>query len=105
MLQIFRRLPVAERETLFAFAEFLLERSGVGVDVSPKIIARPAEESVIAAIKRLSASYHMLDRAKMLHETAGLMTEHLMQGRAAADVVDELEILFRRHYAQQFGDK
>lgn len=104
LIQLFNRLPAAERETLLAFAEFLVARSGVPVDVTPKSIERPVQESVVAAIKRLSASYHMLDRSKMLHETSGLMSEHLMQGRAAAEVIDELEDLFRRHYRQQFGD-
>jgi hypothetical protein len=40
----------------------------------------------------------------MLNETSGLMTEHLMQGRPAPEVIDELEALFRRHYQQQFGE-
>lgn len=101
---LYNRLPAAERETLLAFAEFLVGRSGVPVDITPKPVERPAQESVVAAIKRLSASYHMLDRSRMLHETSGLMTEHLMQGRPAPEVIDELEALFRRHYQQQFGE-
>jgi hypothetical protein len=40
----------------------------------------------------------MIDRAKILHETSGLMTQHLVHGKAARDVIDELEGLFRRHY-------
>lgn len=102
---LYQRLPAAERETLLAFAEFLVSRSGVPVDITPRPTERPAQESVVAAIKRLSASYHMLDRSKMLHETSGLMTEHLMQGRPAPEVIDELEALFRRHYQQQFGEQ
>lgn len=102
---LYNRLPAAERETLLAFAEFLVSRSGVPVDITPRPTERPAQESVVAAIKRLSASYHMLDRSKMLHETSGLMTEHLMQGRPAPEVIDELEALFRRHYQQQFGEQ
>lgn len=101
---LFNRLPAAEREMLLAFAEFLVARSAVPLDTTPKPSERPAQESVVAAIKRLSASYHMLDRSKMLHETSGLMSEHLMQGRPAAEVIDELELLFQRHYQQQFGD-
>ncbi len=103
---LYHRLPAAGRETLLAFAEFLLERSGsaLPLDITPTPSERPAQESVVAAIKRLSASYHMLDRSRMLHETSGLMTEHLMQGRPANEVIDELEELFRRHYQKQFGD-
>ena len=99
LLACFTRLPAAEQETLLAFAEFLAGR--VTVDQSftePVTISRPDKESVIAAVKRLSATYPMLDKSKVLHETSHLMTQHLMQGRAAVEVIDELEIVFRRHY-------
>lgn len=105
---IYARLGEADRATLLAFAEFLATRSGAtaeAIDTVPKAIPRPAQESVVGAIKRLSASYHMLDRSKILHETSALMTQHMMQGRAADEVIDELEILFERHYTKQFGDK
>lgn len=108
LLEAYRRLPPAEQESLLAFAEFLVSRSGAAaapaVIPEPEPIPRPDNESVIAAIKRLSASYHMLDRSRMLHETSGLVAEHLMQGRAAVEVIDELEVVFRRHYELQFGD-
>jgi len=107
LTELFRRLGSGERETLLAFAEFLVSRSGVA-DVpaevaAPAPIPRPEQESVVAAIKRLSASYHMVDRSKMLHETSALMSQHVMQGRAAEEVIDELEVLFLRHYEKQFG--
>lgn len=106
---LFARLGAADRDTLFAFAEFLVARAGVveeeTVPAVPVSLPRPAEESVIAAIKRLSTSYHMLDRSKMLHETSALMSQHVMQGRDAVEVIDELEILFQRHYEKQFGDR
>lgn len=99
LLSHFARLPEAERETLLAFAEFLASRAGTDLSIgTPEPIARPATESVIAAVKRLSATYPMLDKSKVLHETSGLVTQHLMQGRAAVDVIDELEVVFRRHY-------
>jgi hypothetical protein len=34
----------------------------------------------------------------MLNETSVLMTQHVISGRDAAEVIDELEVLFRRHY-------
>ncbi len=109
LLELFRRLPAAEQETALAFVEFLVTRSGVDVEPAPvpepQPIPRPDNESVIAAIRRLSESYPMLDRSKMLHETSGLMAQHVMQGRAAAEVIDELELLFRRHYVRQFGSQ
>lgn len=103
------QLGTADRATLLAFAEFLAARAGVSdapVELAtPTPLPRPAEESVVAAIKRLSVSYHMVDRSKMLHETAALMSQHVMQGRAAEEVIDELELLFQHHYEKQAGSR
>ena len=54
---------------------------------------------VRSAIKRLSRSYYMLDRSRMLDETSGLMAAHVLNGRSAKEVIDELEVMFARHYA------
>lgn len=59
---------------------------------------RPERESVIAAIRRLTLTYPMLDRGPMLHQTAALMSAHVLHGRSAAAVIDELEALFLRQY-------
>jgi hypothetical protein len=53
---------------------------------------------VIAAIRRLTQTYAMLDRGPLLHETAALMSAHVLRGRAAAAVIDDLEALFRRRF-------
>lgn len=101
LLNFFRKLSRQDEQTLLSFAEFLAARSQAGVDpdsLTLNKIERPAEESVIAAIKRLSASYPMLDKDKMLTETSSLMTQHVVQGRLAKEVIDELEQLFDRHY-------
>ncbi len=100
---LFLALPEQERHTLLRFAEFLyagqqMQDTRPLVPPAPQLHPRPAQESVVAAIKRLSASYPMLDKAKMLHETAGLMSQHLMHGREARDVIDELESIFIKHY-------
>ena len=103
LLRLFRDLGNQERETLFAFAEFLNTRAAPQPPSelpTPELIPRPENESVVAAIKRLSASYPMLDKGRMLNDTSNLMTQHVMQGRPADEVVDELEEVFRRHYAQ-----
>ena len=100
LAKIFETLPESEQETLLAFAEFLAARSaGVPRELpEPKSIPRPEEESVIKAMRRLSATYHMQDKSKMLNETSSLMAEHVMQGREAVEVIDQLEIVFERHY-------
>lgn len=106
LLEHFRALPDDEAETLLAFAEFLVARSApVAREVpAPEPIARPDQESVVGALKRLSATYHMLDKAKMLNETSTIMAQHVIQGRDAVEVIDELEIVFRRHYEAMVGD-
>lgn len=97
--EILAQLPDERAAELLDFAEFLAARyPGQREIARPDIIPRPDQESVVKAIKRLSASYPMLDRAKMLNETSVLMTQHVIQGRDVVEVIDELEVLFRRHY-------
>ncbi|OQW92630.1 MAG: hypothetical protein BWK79_14260 [Beggiatoa sp. IS2] len=98
--EIFEQLPSAEQATLLAFAEFLYERAEILSKPlpEPQLIPRPANESVVAAIKRLAKSYPMLEKKKVLDETSNLMTQHILQGRNPVEVIDELEIVFLRHY-------
>lgn len=108
LLKLFNRLSSDHREQLLSFAEFLDYRSQTDTKAdetaspetneAPLDIPRPASESVIAAIRRLTKTFPMLDKDPLLHETSALMTAHVMQGRAAAEVIDELEVIFRRHY-------
>lgn len=98
--RLFEQLPEEARRSLLDFAEFLAER-GANEPLptpEPEEIVRPADESVVAAMRRLSRSYHMLDKSKMLNETSTLMAQHVLQGRAAVEVIDELEQVFERHY-------
>ena len=89
-----------------SFAEFLAERQSPAETVEtppvaePKPIPRPDEETVIGAIKRLSETYHMLDRSVLLTETSSLMTAHIVHGRKVEEVIDELELMFARHFQQ-----
>lgn len=103
LARLFRSLAPAERETLLAFAEFLAQRGATtpephGGPREPIPVPRPPTESVVAAIKRLSKAYEMLDRGPMLNETSALMSAHVLQGRPANEVIDDLEALFARHY-------
>ena len=97
--EILSDLPEAQAAALLEYAEFLAARyAGPKEITSPLDISRPPEESVVKAIRRLGATYPMLDRSKMLNETSSLMTQHVLNGRAATEVIDELEIMFKRHY-------
>lgn len=111
---ILRSLPAAQAGMLLEFAEFLLQRHGVAgleegkiaeaVEIpAPVVMPRPAEETVVKAVKRLRATYPMLDARKLLNQTSDLMTQHLVQGREAVEVIEELEILFRSHYEKLAG--
>ena len=102
LLRAFDSLDDATQEQLVDFAEFLSARHGTSADAQPpaepREIPRPAEETVIAAVRRLSETYHMLDKAPMLHQTSSLVSAHIMQGRPATEVIDKLEQLFESRY-------
>jgi hypothetical protein len=98
---IFKQLSPQDKETILSFAEFLLAQTTPTIVAKPQIQPRPPNESVIAAIKRLSKSYPMLDKAKMLDETSNLMTEHMLKGRDSVEIIDELEAIFLRHYKEK----
>ena len=100
LLNLYRDLPPAVRSNLLDYAVFLAERYPPQTQVAqdPIEIPRPTEESVIAAVKRLSATYPMLNKDTMLHETSALVAQHLIQGRDAMEVIDELEEIFRQRY-------
>ncbi|NBC49834.1 MAG: hypothetical protein GVY22_18030 [Gammaproteobacteria bacterium] len=111
LLKLFRALEPRDRTTLLAFAQFLTaggaesdKRPSNQKDETdalaqqPRPEPRPQDESVVAAIKRLRRVYPMLDPGEMLHETSSLMAAHVLQGRDAGAVIDELECLFSAHY-------
>ncbi|WP_455197596.1 DUF2281 domain-containing protein [Kaarinaea lacus] len=111
LLKHFSQLSEAQQQTLLQFAEFLLTRSDDADEAGQKEIPqpvlrqRPAEETVVGAIKRLTASYPMLEKDRLFNETSVLMTKHVMQGHAAHLVIDELEMLFQRHYESLVNDQ
>ena len=102
LAEIAGRLPEEQQRTLLQFAEFLLAQVPEAAEDAPlpepKDIPRPEQESVIKAMRRLSETYFMLERGPLLNETSALMAQHVMHGRSAVEVIDELEIVFSRHY-------
>ena len=99
---IYDALPIESRKTLLDFAEFLYQRDGAAEEVilEKQDIQRPEDESVVAALKRLNHTYPMLEKKLIFHEASSLMTEHIMQGRVAKDVIDELEALFDKYFQE-----
>jgi len=107
IIKIFKSLSEANKEAFIAFGEFLQTRAeGLNsddqpIDVvanEPVEIPRPEEESVIKAIKRLTATYPMVDKETILHPISNLMTSHIIQGRKAPEVIDDLQELFLSEY-------
>lgn len=110
-LKLFRSLDAGQKQSALAFLGFLAtQESGrqMREAAKPQLIDRPQEENVIKAIKRLRASYPMLDQNQLFHVTSEKMMDHLMHGKSAPDVIDELETLFLQKYQtylDAFSDK
>jgi hypothetical protein len=112
IIGVLESLSPADQAAVISFAEFLLSRAttvkavpvsapAVAVEIpEPELGPRPQDEKVVAAVKRLSKAYYMLDKSKMLGVTSDLVTQHILQGRGAKDVIDELEQVFADHYRQ-----
>jgi len=117
LCKLYSSLNDNDRLTLMKFAAFLLaesvsqdkviEAGGMTGDVSladsapfpePKIIPAPENENVIKAIKRIAKMYYMVDKSKMLDTTSTLMTEHLVHGRPAQEIVADVEKGFKQEY-------
>jgi len=52
----------------------------------------------VAALKRLSKTYPMLDKTKTLGATSDLVATNIMQGADTVEVIDQLEGIFRSLY-------
>ncbi|NNJ94784.1 MAG: Crp/Fnr family transcriptional regulator [Halobacteria archaeon] len=109
LLDLFAGLDEDARSSLLAFAEFLsTRRSAPPVAAArppvavpePEKIERPADESIVAALKRLAKTYPMLDKSEMLGATSDLVATHVMQGTEPVQVIDKLEAIFATHYSQ-----
>lgn len=111
--RLFRALDAQSRQTLLSFAEFLSERSnaielgsGDGAEpdalepcpLEPLLEPRPVQETVVSAIRRLRRTYPMLDGSAMLTQASSLMAAHVLHGRSAVSVIDELETLFKERF-------
>ncbi len=107
LAEIFEDLPEKDQSTLSEFAEFLKSRAPQPVSKikEPLGLSRPEEESVVAAIKRLKKNYPMVSQKTMLNETSELMMQHMMQGKSAFDVINDLEALFEGRFKAVIGDK
>jgi ABC-type uncharacterized transport system involved in gliding motility auxiliary subunit len=95
-------LDVEHQQAVVDYATFIVQQYKIhpteDTKQEPESIARPAAETVIAAIKRMKKTYYMLDPGILLNQTSALMGQHIMQGREASAVIDELESTFQTQY-------
>lgn len=106
LIRNFNALDPAERDMLVSFSEFLSQRSEKYYRIDePVQITRPPEESIIAAIKRLSETYPMLDKGQMLSEVSEKMTAHIVHGQELSQVIDETEVYFKQQYDNYVQEK
>lgn len=114
LLKTLDKLSPTDQLAVASFAEFLLDRApgfsfpprdasvpagNEPVEIpEPEPIPAPENERVVAAVKRLSKTYPMLSKNKMLGVTSDLMTQHVLHGREASEVIAELERVFQEEY-------
>ena len=105
---LYEKLDTQQQQTLLEFAEFLAAKSqswSSNEIKEPVIQARPEKESVVKAIRRLSNSYPMLDKSRLLNQTSMLMSQHMMQGKEAIEIIDQLETFFADQYKLYLTEK
>ncbi len=114
LAQMFDLLAAEQRETLLAFAEFLVDRnrrpgepelaertgsSSVGALAQPAFEERPDDETVSAALSRLSRVYHMLDTEALIERASDeLLSRDAISSTSQRGLVDDLERYFAEHY-------
>ncbi len=94
LLAVFDRLQPRQQDRLMELAATLLAHDDVSAVMRPEL--RPAEESVVAAIKRLTRVYPAVERRRLMGPVSTLMAQHALHGRVAVEIIDELEVVFER---------
>jgi len=100
LLAVFRDLDKQQQTSLLSYAEFLRQQAEPQAPIleQPHDIPASANESVVAALRRLSKSYFMLEEKNLLNAATNPMSQHVIQGRDAMEVINELEQLFKEGY-------
>jgi len=99
LLELYGRLSPEHRRGLLEHAERLAASVPSGVEAT-RAVDRPAQESVVQAIRRLTRAYPGLERGKLMGVTARCLAAHMIDGREAAVVIAELEAIFAREHGR-----
>lgn len=113
LVQMFDLLSPTHRETVLSFAEYLVDRNrrpgdasvrdrsevSAGVLAQPAFEERPEDETVTAALSRLTRVYHMLDTDTLVERASDeLLSRDAIASMSQRGLVDELERFFAEHY-------
>ena len=106
LVALYETLDEQARQSLCDFADHLAATTAPVVkEVPPPAeIPRPDDETVVGAIKRLKATYHMVESMTVFSKASALMTQHMMNGRDANEVIDEMEVIFEQAYQELLDD-
>jgi hypothetical protein len=101
---LMKQLSESHQQSVVDFAGYLVEQypleSAIIEILEPQPEQRPANETVVGAIKRLKKTYPMLDTDNLLNKASALMGQHILQGREAEPVIDDLQNLFESSYEE-----
>jgi hypothetical protein len=106
LLELYESLDEERKLSLCDFADFLYDKGGPVIKhvPAPEDAPRPEVETVVGAVKRLKGKYHMIESMSVFSEASALMTEHMVKGRDAVEVIDDMEVLFEKAYKQLLRD-
>ena len=106
LIEIFETLDAERQASLFDFAEFLQSKGDLVVKelTEPVEIIRPDKETVVGAIKRLKETYPMIESMKVFSSASELMTDHMVKGRDAVEVINEMEKIFEDFYQKMLEE-
>jgi hypothetical protein len=106
LIDLYESMDEERKLSLCEFADFLYAKTGPVVKEipAPEVIPRPEDETVVGAIKRLKGKYHMVESMSVFSAASALMTDHMVKGRDAVEVIDEMEILFESAYKELLED-
>ncbi|MEM9604768.1 MAG: hypothetical protein AAGA11_18025 [Pseudomonadota bacterium] len=113
LVQMFDLLEPAQRDAVLSYTEFLVDRNrrpgdapvserssaSAGPLAQPAFEERPEDETVSAALSRLSRVYHMLDTDSLVERASEeLLSRDTIATLSQRGLVDELERFFAEHY-------
>jgi hypothetical protein len=98
LVALLEKLDDEGRRTLVEYAELLASRIDRSAASSPPS-APPPGETVLQAVRRLNRTYPGSRRGALLQPVGELLAQHMVDARAAGEVIAELEALYARVHA------